>query len=52
VKQSLPKDRAENCRWEYLQLARSFNATFMPHVDPELMKKVQATDWLKPADRN
>jgi hypothetical protein len=52
LKKSLPKGRAENCRWEYLQLARSFNATFMPHVDLELMKRVQATDWLKPADRN
>jgi putative metallopeptidase DUF4344 len=48
LKKSLPEGRSESCRWEYLQLARSFNATFMPHVDPELMKKVQATDWLKP----
>jgi hypothetical protein len=46
LKKSLPKDRAENCRWEYLQLARSFNDTFMPHVDRNLMQKVQATDWL------
>ena len=46
LKKSLPKDRADNCRWEYLQLARSFNDTFMPHVDQDLMKKVQATDWL------
>jgi Putative metallopeptidase len=48
LKKSLPEGRANNCRWEYLQLARSFNDTFMPHVDRELMKKVQATDWLKP----
>lgn len=46
LKKTLPKDRAENCRWEYLQLARSFNDTFMPHVDRDLMQKVQATDWL------
>src|SRR5437879_12103166 len=31
-------------RSEYLQLARSFNDTFMPYVDRDLMKKVQATD--------
>jgi Putative metallopeptidase len=46
LKKSLPQGRAENCRWEFLQLQRSFNDTFMPHVDRELMKKVQDTDWL------
>ena len=50
VNRTLPKDRTENCRWEYLQLQRSFNDTFMPHIDRELMKKVQAIDWLKPQD--
>jgi hypothetical protein len=47
LKKSLPQGRAENCRWEFLQLQRSFNDTFMPYVDRDLMKKVQDTDWLK-----
>jgi hypothetical protein len=47
LKKSLPQGRAENCRWEFLQLQRSFNDTFMPYVDRDLMKKVQETDWLK-----
>jgi putative metallopeptidase DUF4344 len=47
VKRSLPDGRSDTCRWEYLQLQRSFNDTFMPFIDRELMKKVQATDWLK-----
>jgi len=46
LKKSLPQGRADNCRWEYLQLVRSFNDTFMPYVDKDLMKQVQATDWL------
>jgi Putative metallopeptidase len=46
LKKSLPEGRSTNCRWEYLQLARSFNDTFMPYIDRELVKKVQATDWL------
>jgi hypothetical protein len=50
LKKSLPKGRAENCRGEYLQLARSFNDTFMPYVDREAMKRVQATDWLAGPD--
>ncbi len=47
LKKTLPDRRAQNCRWEYLQLARSFNDTFMPHVDRELLAKVRATEWLK-----
>ncbi len=46
---TLPEGRAQGCRWEYVQLQRSFNDTFMQHVDRELLKKVQATDWLPPA---
>jgi hypothetical protein len=46
LRKSLPEARANNCRWEYLQLVRSFNDTFMPYVDRDLMAKVQATDWL------
>ncbi|HZO45499.1 MAG TPA: DUF4344 domain-containing metallopeptidase [Xanthobacteraceae bacterium] len=47
LKKTLPERRAQTCRWEYLQLARSFNDTFMPHVDRELLAKVRAVEWLK-----
>jgi hypothetical protein len=50
LKKSLPEGRANNCRGEFLQLARSFNDTFMPYVDRDLMKKAQATDWLAAPD--
>jgi Putative metallopeptidase len=50
VKRTLPDRRSENCRSEYLQLQRSFNDTFMPYIDPDLLKKVQATDWFKLPD--
>ena len=50
LKKTLPKGRVENCRGEYLQLTRSFNDTFMPYVDPDAMKRVQATDWLAGPD--
>jgi hypothetical protein len=50
LKKSLPEGRANNCRGEFLQLARSFNDTFMPYVDRDLMKKAQATDWLVAPD--
>jgi hypothetical protein len=51
LKKTLPKDRADVCAWEYVQLQRSFRDTFMPHVDTELLAKVQAVDWLRPAGR-
>jgi len=47
LKKTLPRGRADNCREEYLQLVHSFNDTFLPYVDKDLMKKVQATDWLR-----
>jgi hypothetical protein len=43
---TLPEERAKSCRADYLQLQQSFADTFMSHVDRELLKKVQATDWL------
>jgi hypothetical protein len=46
LKKTLPEGRAEGCRWEYVQLQRSFADTFMPHIDRELMAKVRAVDWL------
>jgi hypothetical protein len=46
----LPKDRIGNCQHEYLQVKNAFVKTILPHVDQELMKKVQATKWLRPDD--
>lgn len=48
LKKTLPKNRAEHCRYEYLQLTRSFEDTYMPYVNKELMAKVRTIDWLAP----
>jgi putative metallopeptidase DUF4344 len=45
----LPKERAENCAAEYQQTRYAFIKTILPFVDPEMLKLVQAKDWLKPA---
>jgi len=46
----LPKARADGCDREYRQLALAFGKTILPFVDPEMRKKVQATQWLQPAE--
>jgi hypothetical protein len=46
----LPAKRAANCGREYRQIQRSFMKTVMPHVDQEVMKKVQAMQMLRPDD--
>ncbi len=46
----LPKDRAANCPREYQQVRRAFAATILPHVDLDLMKKVQSVQWLRQTD--
>ena len=46
----LPQDRAPYCEREYQQVRRAFAKTILPHVDLELMKKVQSVQWLRPAD--
>jgi hypothetical protein len=46
----LPAQRAANCGREYRQIERAFAKTVMPHVDQELMKKVQAMQMLRPDD--
>jgi hypothetical protein len=43
----LPKERAANCAAEYEQIKLAFEKTILPFVDLELMKRVQARDWLK-----
>ena len=46
----LPKERADDCPREYLQVRRAFAKTILPHIDLELMKKVQSIQWLRPTD--
>jgi Putative metallopeptidase len=46
----LPKARADDCAREYQQLKLAFSKTIMPFVDLDMMKKVQATQWLQPQE--
>jgi len=46
----LPKTRADGCAREYQLVRRAFAKTLLPHIDVELMKKVQAVQWLRPTD--
>jgi hypothetical protein len=46
----LPQSRAKGCAREYKQIALAFRKHILPHVDPELLKQVQAIEWLKPDD--
>jgi hypothetical protein len=46
----LPKDRAATCENEYRQIVRAYVDLVAPHVDPDMQKKVQAMEWLKPDD--
>ena len=46
----LPKARAANCKSEYERIKRAFAQTLMPYIDQELMKKVQAVQWVRPED--
>ena len=50
VGKTLPKERLETCEHEYRQIRNAFVKTVLPHVDPELLKQVQATQWLRPDD--
>ena len=46
----LSKDRVVSCPHEYQQVKNAFVKTILPHIDQELMKKVQAAKWLRPDD--
>jgi hypothetical protein len=46
LKTSLASQRVATCRGEYLQLERSFNDVVMPLIDRDLLKRVQAIEWL------
>jgi Putative metallopeptidase len=47
----LPKERAASCASEYQQVRFAFAKTIMPFIDQNMMKLVQARDWLKPPAR-
>ncbi len=49
-KKLLPRGRALGCQQEYQKLAFAFQKLILPYIDVQLMKKVQARDWLKPGD--
>ena len=45
---NLPSARAQRCGIEYYRLSRAFRATFTPHLDSELVKRVKSRrDWLR-----
>lgn len=46
----LPKARADGCSREYQLVRRAFAKTIYPHIDVELMKKVQSIQWLRQTD--
>jgi hypothetical protein len=46
----LPAGRQAKCAQEYHHAKNSFAKLILPHVDQELMRKVQATDWLRSED--
>lgn len=48
----LPKDRADQCEYEYLQVDYAFKKTITPYVDQQLVKRVKKKDWLKGKVRN
>jgi hypothetical protein len=46
----IPKERLSTCGHEYQQVRNAFRKTLLPHVDPDLLKQVQAMQWLRPDD--
>jgi hypothetical protein len=47
----LPNDRAVKCSGEYNMIRKAFDLRVMPHVDPDLVVKIRAIDWLS-EDKN
>jgi hypothetical protein len=42
----LPKDRGRRCWKDYESIRKAFDLRLMPHVDPDLVVKIRALDWL------
>lgn len=47
----LPENRAIRCSAEYASVRTAFNLRIMPYVDPNLLIRVRATQWLTLGDR-
>lgn len=43
---ALPADRAEGCAEEFKQVEKAFRKLIQPHIDPDVLKKVIASDTL------
>jgi hypothetical protein len=48
----LPKERAEDCKDEYQQVAFAFQQLIGPYLDPALAKQVMDKTWLPDAKWN
>jgi hypothetical protein len=46
----LPESRAQDCPYEYHDMAYAFHKMIAPHMDMELTKKVLHTRWFTDAD--
>jgi hypothetical protein len=46
----LPDRRASRCPSEYEQVRMAFNLRIMPHVDPDVLVRVRAIQWLAPGE--
>jgi hypothetical protein len=46
----MPKGRAAACANDYKQAERAFEKTVLPHIDRDLMAKVQSATWFYPQD--
>jgi hypothetical protein len=46
----LPDRRAGRCQSEYDQVRMAFNLRIMPHVDPDILVRVRAIQWLAPGE--
>jgi hypothetical protein len=44
----LTENRAPRCEGEYRQVQHAFDLRIMPFVDPDLLMKVKASQWLLP----
>jgi hypothetical protein len=45
----LPKDRSENCAYEFQTLERAWRREIRPHIDLGMAKTVLDTEWLPPS---
>jgi hypothetical protein len=41
----LPKQRAENCAYEFETFRHAFETNIRPHIDSEVRQKVMDTTW-------